>query len=494
MLIEVVGLGPGDESTMPLSTWKTLQESRSPIILRTKIHPSVPALTEAGISFTTFDHLYEQHGDFETLYEQMAEELLRLATQHKKVIYAVPGHPRVAEQSVELLLKKATACGVDVHVGAGQSFLDPLCTAIGLDPIAGLLLLDGTQLHITELQPGVHTLIAQVYSPAVASDVKLTLMEVYPDEHEVTVLSAVGVAGEESVTSVPLYELDRLTEIHHLTTVYVPPVQNLSEKARHPLYLADIVARLRHPLDGCPWDLAQTHETLIPYATEEAYEVAQAILEDDPAHLQEELGDLLLQVLLHAQIAAENGDFTLQDVFFGLAEKLVRRHPHVFGQQSASNAEEAEAMWKSAKAEEKQRDSLSLEGNETPLSRMSDVQTGQDALNYAFDVQKRAAKVGFEWNCIEDVLEKLREEIIEFEEALNQNDSKALTEELGDLFFTLVNLSRWLKMHPEMVLRKAVIKFVRRFERVEQAVHESGRTWQEYRLDELDQLWQNAKL
>lgn len=485
-VIEVVGLGPGDYNGLPLGTLHALK--RGHVILRTRIHPLVERLeSDLGCMFESFDDLYETGDDFDVIYRQMAETVLAKAQMVDSVIYAVPGHPLVAEQSVQYLLA-ADAPGVDVKIGSGQSFFDVACSTLRIDPIEGLALLDGTTLTTRMLNPCVHTLIAQVYHPSVATDVKLTLMECFPDDYEVVVLRAAGVAGEEKVERIQLFELDRFDTVDHLTTIYVPPIQDQMQRGRDLWESVEIVRRLREP-DGCPWDRKQTHESLRKYVIEEAFEVAEAIDEGDTHHLLEELGDLVLQVLLHAQIAQEFGEFSIRDVFASLAEKLLRRHPHVFGEASADNVEEANAVWDAVK----QSEDTNL--SESPPKKMRHMRLAGPALMVAADVQETVAKLGFDWVQLSDVLEKIKEEMNELEaEFRDGTPSVAAPEELGDLMFACVNLSRWMGMDAEVILTRAIRKFVDRFSILEDEVENSARGWSDFDVDELDSLWKKAKI
>jgi tetrapyrrole methylase family protein/MazG family protein len=507
--IHVVGLGPGGLDRLPVAVYRLLTGGL-PVILRTAVHPVVADLKQQGLRFETFDHLYERGERFEDIYREMAEQLVQRARREGELVYAVPGHPLMAEQSVQLLRQLAPEAGVEVLIGPGQSFLDDVCTAVGLDPIDGMLLLDGTALRAEQLQPGLHAVIAQVFQPQVASDVKLTLMEVYPDDHPVWVVRAAGVPGEERVQQVPLYELDRVDGIDHLTTVVVPALPPGLARRRDLWFAVDVVRRLRAP-DGCPWDRQQTHQSLRRYVIEEAYEVAHAIDEDDPDHLAEELGDLLLQVLLHAQIASERGDFDVRDVFGGLAEKLVRRHPHVFGGVEAGSPAEAQARWNDIKQKERQARAAG-DGAGTEESVLDEVRWGRPAWMVAADLQERAAKVGFDWANVRDVMDKVEEEVRELAGEVRQAArtpglsggdtdrgagpaaSPKLVEEFGDMLFAIANLARWLQLDVEEVLSKANRKFVRRFQWVERRVKESGRPWAAFSLEELDTYWNEAKM
>lgn len=485
--IHVVGLGPGNLDTLPISTHRLLHAGL-PVYFRTAVHPVVAQLAKEDVQFTAFDSLYESEAAFADVYRRITETLLAAATTAKEVVYAVPGHPLMAEQTVQNLLADAT--GVDVRIGPGQSFVDPVCTALRIDPIDGLLLLDGTNLQASQLSPHLQTLIAQVFHRRVAAEVKLTLMEVYSDEQPVTVVRAAGVPELERTEQVALYELDRLDWIDHLTTVYVPASAQAAR--RDPWTAVALVKRLRQP-GGCPWDRKQTHETLRPYVIEEAYEVAHAIDEGDRDQLADELGDLLLQVLLHAQIAAEDGSFALRDVFEKLSEKLVRRHPHVFGDAQARTVEEAKDIW----TQQKQAESGSPAGlpadDEQSQHWLTGMRHGRPAAAVAADVQARAAAVGFDWPSQDGVMDKLYEEVKELATAVQQGQEQAV-DELGDVVFTLVNLARWLKLDFEAVLSQANQKFTRRFSYVEQRVLSETTGWQDVDLDSLERYWQEAKI
>lgn len=251
--------------------------------------------------------------------------------------------------------------------------------------------------------------------------------------------------------------------------------------------LTQIMAQLRAPDGGCPWDLKQTHETLRPHLIEESAEVLEAIESGDKANLREELGDLLLQVVFHAQLAQENGDFDINDVAQTINEKLVRRHPHIFGDARADDAETVKINWDIIKAQEK------AERGEIQTSILGDVPAELPALSSALKISKRAAKVGFEWPDEAGVIEKLREEVGEVEEALRSESEARVAEELGDLLFTVVNLARWRGIDPEMALRDNNRKFRGRFEQMEAAATRRG--WELERLSEAqwDELWNLAK-
>ena len=247
--------------------------------------------------------------------------------------------------------------------------------------------------------------------------------------------------------------------------------------------LVEIMRKLRSP-EGCPWDREQTHESLVPYLIEETYEVVDAITKRDYENLREELGDLLLQVVFHSQIASEEGKFTIDDVVDGICKKLIFRHPHVFGDRDdIKTSEDVLEKWEEFKKKEgKKRESL-LDGIPESLP----------ALDYALKLQKRAAKVGFDWKDFEGIKEKLLEEIEEVEESYRKGNREKIEEEVGDLLFMVVNLARALNVNPEIALRKANQKFVRRFSYIEKKAREKGKSLEEMSLEEMEELWQEAK-
>ncbi|MEP0792970.1 nucleoside triphosphate pyrophosphohydrolase [Trichocoleus sp. DQ-A3] len=251
--------------------------------------------------------------------------------------------------------------------------------------------------------------------------------------------------------------------------------------------LIEIVAQLRSPDGGCPWDLAQTPQTLTPYVIEEAYEVVDAIRTGDKDAIAEELGDLLLQVMLQAQIASESGQFSLTDVVQGLTQKLIRRHPHVFGEVEVETAEEVHENWQKIKAAEKGETTQDAQQLSRKLTRYSRT---LPPLMAGMKISQKAAAAGFEWENIEGVWAKFHEELAEFEEALQQEDEAHQQAELGDLLFTVINLARWYDLDPSEALQGTNQRFIQRLKKMEAF---ADRPLSDYTLDELETLWQQAK-
>ncbi|MFJ7756198.1 nucleoside triphosphate pyrophosphohydrolase [Peribacillus muralis] len=483
--ITIIGLGAGDLDQLPLGIYKKLTKAGR-CFLRTIDHPVIADLKAEGIHFTSFDSIYEKHDQFEAVYEEIAGTLLQEALNHS-VLYAVPGHPMVAEKTVQLLLEKGPELGVDIKVEGGQSFLDPLFQAVRMDPIEGFQLLDGTDLSPNDLHITQHMIIGQVYDAFSASNVKLTLMEKLPDDYEVFIVTAAG-SSQEKVTKCSLFELDRQLELSNLTSVYVPPVREEALQYREFSKLRQIIAQLRGP-DGCPWDKKQTHESLKKYLIEEAYELIDSIDEQDDEGMVGELGDVLLQVMLHSQIGEDEGMFTIDDVIEGITAKMVRRHPHVFGDVEVNGEEDVMVNWQRIKAEEK--------GSETTLqpSILDGIEKSLPNLLRAEEYQKRAAKVGFDWDEVSEAWKKVIEEVQELEEEMvsPNRDIERIQSELGDLFFALVNISRYYDIQAEEAVYKANRKFHQRFTYIEQSILKAGKKFEDHTLEELDSYWDEAK-
>lgn len=507
MRIIAVGLGPGPADLLSVRAERILKEARR-LFLRTRSHPMADTLQAWGVTFSTFDSYYEEKPTFEEVYQTIARRLVQEARQagEEPVVYAVPGHPLVAERSVACLLETAPAHGVRVEVVPGLSSAEAIWAELKVDPMAvGAACVDAHELaraaaSAETLPPPSGTawerrrgyLILQVDSALVASEVKAALGRVRSDTQPVALVRHAGSEGA-CLEWIPLYELDRGRVFDHETSLYVPPVQD--EEAAGPgegmEVLTRIMARLRAP-DGCPWDRRQTPESLRRYIIDEAYEVCEAIERGDPKALQEELGDLLLQVLFQAQIADEQGLFDMAGVEQTLRAKLVRRHPHVFGETRVKDAAEVLQRWEAIKQQEKQQEQGGADSRGA-ASLMDGVTASLPSLSFAEAVQRRAATVGFEWPDIAGAGRKAVEEAQELRRAWADQDREAAYRELGDLLFAIVNVARYMRVDPELALRDATRRFIARFRRVEELAREQGRELAEMSLEEMDALWERAK-
>lgn len=477
--ITVIGIGAGNLEQLSVGTYRKIKASPL-MVARTERHPVIQELKEEGIQMESFDNLYERNDTFENVYEQIVEALL-LRSQEEQVTYVVPGHPLVAEQTVQLLIEKELAGLVKLNIVGGNSFLDPIFAALRIDPIEGFQLLDGTDFSRDSVQMTQHILIGQVYDAFIASEVKLSLMEKYPYDHPVTIVTAAG-SSREKLTIVPLYELDRKTEVNNLTTVYVPPIVSQDNRLKEWTTFREIIAKLRSP-EGCPWDREQTHRTLKQYIIEEAHELVEAIEHEDDEGIIEELGDILLQVFLHAQIGEDDGYFSMEDILQSIGDKMIRRHPHVFGDVEVKDAEDVVQNWQAIKELERE-EGESLLTNEERYS---------SSLLTSFNYQKAAAKVGFDWPDIEGAMEKFSEEWKELQDAVKNGTNESQLDELGDVLFTAINIARFLKISPEEAMVHANQKFKERFGFVEKCVREGRGGFSAYTLEELEQFWQQRK-
>ncbi len=479
--ILVLGLGPGRGDGLTRRTWARLQEARR-LYLRTRIHPTVADLP-AHLELRSFDDLYRTATSFDEVYEGIVRALLEAAREEGEVLYAVPGHPLVGESTTRRLLKEGPAAGVEVEVWPALSFLDAVLPLVDLDPLEdGLQVVDALALAADEFEarridPARPLVVAQFYQPAVAAEATATLLALYPGEHPALLVRHAGDPPHERVDRLPLKDLSRRGDLDHLTTLVVPALSRL-EGVRSAVTAEWIVRALRHPETGCPWDREQTHRSLRRYLLEEAYEVLEALDRDDPEALQEELGDLLLQILLHAEIARQAGEFDYADVLEGLNRKMIRRHPHVFGEVEVKDAEGVLRNWARIKAAEK--------GTEEGSSVLDGIPRALPALERARKLQGRAARVGFDWPDAEGVWAKVEEELAELRAAATP---QARREELGDLLFALVNLARHLDLDPEEALREANRKFEARFRALEARAGDLSRL----SLAEMDRIWEAVK-
>lgn len=528
----MVGLGPGSPDHLTLGAVAKLRSARQ-VILRTKVHPVVEWLDSEGIRYTSCDDLYETAKDFDEVYMGIAERVLAAAAGGE-VVYAVPGHPLMGERSVAIIVEQGRARGYSVDLVPGISFVDAVAASVEFDPVNGTAILDALSFRPSKIDRESYNLFTQVYSRLVASDLKLALLDIFPPDHPIVVVRAAGVSGEERVAKVPLYELDRLDWIDHLTSVVVLPAagepaagepdaggpategaesaagaaamaslgaggrfaagggRSPQPGCRFPAdRLVDIMAALRAET-GCPWDREQTHESLKPYLIEEAYEFLEAVDQHDPEKMCEELGDVLLQVVFHAQLARECGLFDFNDVVRTISDKLVRRHPHVFGDVEVEGASAVLRNWEQIKQQERK----AARKDDGPVSVLEGVPRHLPALLRAYRVQSKASRVGFDWGSAKEAASKISEETEEFLQALRSGALDAggkAQEELGDLLFSIVNVARLLGVEPETALTTTVDKFIRRFKAVEARAAALGRSLREMTLEEMDRLWDEVK-
>jgi tetrapyrrole methylase family protein/MazG family protein len=356
--ITVVGLGPGPGRLWTAAAREAVAGARE-VWVRTFKHPAAVALLAVRPDARSFDEVYDSAADLPAVYDLIAAQLLAAAGSGP-VCYAVPGSSSVGEATVTLLRSRAPSKGLTLAEVPAISFIEPTLRAVGWDAFDGLQVADAMEVaarHHPPFDPDRPALVAQAYSRMVAGDLKLVLLAQYPPEHGLVIVTAAG-TEREATLPVALADLDRGDHFDDETTVAIPPLRCANGQDRRvPVggslqTLAEMMARLRGP-GGCPWDIEQTHDSLVPFLLEEAHEVIAAIEAGEPGELRDELGDLLLQIAFHAQIASEGDAFSIHDVVCAVTDKIVSRHPHVFGDESASSAAEVEGRWEELKRRER---------------------------------------------------------------------------------------------------------------------------------------------
>lgn len=477
MGIKIIGLGAGDINQLPLGIYRYLLTTENVIYSRTNEHPVIKDLISEGVEFQSFDYFYTEEEQFADVYTNIANELLKEGNA-KEITYVVPGHPLVAEQTVQILLAQNK---IPVEIEGGKSFLDDLFTRLKIDPIEGFQLVDATNFTRDDINYQQHLIFAQVYDAYVASEVKLELLEDLNPDYEVYIVKAVG-SQQEKIIKVPLYKLDHELELDNLMSVYVPPTQT---RLRHTFSdFKKTIATLRGP-NGCEWDKKQTHQSLRKYLIEEAYELVEAINNNDEENMVEELGDVLLQVMLHSQIGEDEGYFTIDDVIEEVNNKMIRRHPHVFSDVVAESVAEINQNWEAIKAKEI--------GNKKESSVLENIPKSLPILQKTTKIIKKAKQSGFDWPHLNQLWEKLEEELTEFKEAVKENNQSEMELEYGDVLFVLADLADNYQLNPEFALMKVNEKFISRFQAVEQGAKSLNKTVLDLTEDEKDLFWEKAK-
>ncbi|HEY6634421.1 MAG TPA: nucleoside triphosphate pyrophosphohydrolase [Acidimicrobiia bacterium] len=467
-MIVVTGLGPGDLDRVPGPIRDILLDPQRTVVVRTRHHPAAEQLARAR-KVIFCDDLYESADAFDDVYTAVADRVLAAATSGP-VVYAVPGSPMVGEFAVRRLL----ASDADIELIPAESFVDAVLAEVGYDPLdRGLQILNGH--HLPEpLVLDKPTIIAHLDRSEILAEVAAQVDRVLPEGTVVNVYAGLGSADALSAKTIPS-EVDS-SLAGYRTSMYIDAEPGGLIGAVHTMM------RLR---EECPWDREQTHQTLMKNLVEESYELIEAVgrlPEGDPdwvayAAVEDELGDVLLQVLFHAVIARQAGAFNIDDVAEVMRQKLVRRHPHVFGDVEVGSAEEVKSNWDRIKEEER---------GSARESALDGVPSGVPALQRASKIQNRAAKVGFDWDEALQVLPKVREELGELEEVLG--DPTRAREELGDVLFSVVNLARHLGLDPEIALGQATDRFEARFRRMEAEGPLDGLD-----LDGLNERWEQSK-
>lgn len=478
--ITIIGLGPGSSKLLTREAFDLLINADE-IYLRTNDHPTLKDL-DIKAKIISFDSIYKDNDDFQNVYNLIVEKILKLGERSNGVVYAVPGHPLIAEYTGPKIIELAKEKNIPVKLVEGISFISPTFAAIGVDPLPQANIIDGMELAITHhpiFSPSSPTLIAQVYSKILAGEVKINLMNVYPDNHPVQLVHG---AGTENllVENIPLYKIDLSDNIGLLTSLYVPSLRENTSFEK----FQELISHLRSPV-GCAWDREQTHQTLRENLLEETHEVLEAIDKYDVEAMKEEFGDLLLQIVLQSQIAFEEGSFSMEEVIEGIYTKLVRRHPHVFGDKKLDNSEAIINNWEILKENERK-----IKGEDSIKGILSGVSKTLPSLSVANNYQKRAARVGFDFPTVNDALNKFMEEVKEFVEAETDDEKE---DEMGDIVFGLVNVARWFNIDVETALRRTNRKFRFRFEEIEKVAKAKNIGISDIPLVEMEEIWEDSK-
>ncbi len=477
--LTIVGLGPAGLDRLSARSLARVRDPERAVILRTIQHPAAAELVESN-RVVYCDDLYDIAADFDDVYRAIADRVLG-ALETGSVVYAVPGSAVVGERAVAEIRQRAASAGIPVEILPGESFLDLVYVEAGVDPITTpVKILDGRDLP-DPLIFDAALIVTQIDRAEVLADVGAELGRVLTDETPVLVLDRLG-DDDQVVAPLSLRDLARY-QPGPRTTLFLDP---------DPAGWYGLVVTNRILRQECPWDRKQTHHSLVSHLIEETYETVdsiRALSAEAPggvpdfgvyAEVEEELGDLLLQVVFHATLAREAGAFDVEEVAESIRRKLVHRHPHVFGDVTADDADTVISNWEAIKGEEKRRDSL-----------MDDIPSAMPSLVRADKVQRRAKSVGFDWDDPAPVFAKIREELDELE-AESQDPVRA-TEEFGDLLFAAVNLSRHLGVDPELALAGASDRFAVRIRHMESAAAEQGISLGALDLAQLDVLWESAK-
>ncbi len=473
--ITVIPLGTGQEEGLTLGALNALKAAKH-LVLRTERHPLVPFLKKQGIAYTSLDSLYEECEDFDVFHRAVAVRLMEMSAE-EEVAYGV-SDPAMDQSVMALARLKPREQALEVL--AGVSHADRCLAMLPLQS-PSVRIFAAAEFIGARVSPNEPLLLCELHSRECAGDCKLQLLELLPADTQVTFFTG-GAKGELSAATIPLCEMDRQGRYDHMAACYIPAVPMTARERYDMDDLVAVMKRLRG-VGGCPWDREQTHETLLTNLLEECYEFIGAVREDDPDHMYDELGDVLLQVAFHAEIGRQHGDFDILDVTTAICRKMIERHTHIFGTAKADTAEQVLDNWEAIKRRQR--------GISSTAEAMRDVSTGLSALLRAWKVQHKAAKVGFDFASAEDALQKVEEEACEVRECLQ--DKINPEKELGDLFFAIVNVCRLCDKNPDIALFSATNHFISRFERMEKAIKNDGKCVKDLTLSEMDVYWESEK-
>lgn len=474
--ITIISMGVGGEAYLTRGAERTLRAAAR-VVLRTEQHPMAAYLRSEGIAFESLDKLYMECEDFDAFNQAVAVTLFSMLKEGD-FCYGVSD---AGFDNTVMTLRRLKPRDVEVVIMPGVGIAQR-CLALVDGQDAGTRIYAATEYLDARVSPEEPLLLCELHSRECAGSCKLKLMTLMPEEMTVSFITGDTETGELHSQDIPLTELDRQPVYDHLTAVYIPAVA-MADRTRFNMDdLVHVMERLRAP-DGCPWDKEQTHESLLTNLLEESYEYIQAVRDGDVDHMYDELGDVLLQIVFHAEIARQHGDFDILDVTTAICQKMIERHTHIFGTVKADTAEAVLDNWEAIKRRQR--------GITSVGQAMDDVSTGLSPLMRAAKVQHKAAKVGFDFADAKDALSKVYEEANEVAECIE--DKTDTEEELGDLLFSVVNVCRLCGKNGDIAMFSAIEKFVSRFKRMEISIKNAGKCFEDLTLSEMDVYWNSGK-
>ncbi|HNW85495.1 MAG TPA: nucleoside triphosphate pyrophosphohydrolase [Candidatus Limiplasma sp.] len=473
--LTILTISTGDASLLTQGALQALEQA--PLrVLRTGKHRLAAWLDERALPYQTLDDLYVTCEDFDQFNREAAKRLLTLSRQGN-VAYAVAD---AGMDSTVAELRQSATPETEILELPGVSHADR-CLALMKASRSGLRVLSAESFRAARVTPDEPLLLCELHSRECASECKLRLMRLLPEDTAVQYFTGT-VEGALVQAEIPLYMLDRQAVYDHLTACYIPAVPMLNRARFDMDDLVAVMAKLRAP-DGCPWDREQSHESLLTNLLEESYEFIGAVRDGDVDHMYDELGDVLLQVVFHAEIARQHGNFDINDVTTAITQKMIERHPHIFGTVHAETSAQVLDNWDAIKRRQR--------GIRSVSEAMEDVSTGLSPAMRADKVQHKAAKIGFDFPDALSALAKVHEEAEEVRECLENGQNPEM--ELGDLFFSAVNVCRLCKLNPDIALFSATNKFIDRFRKMEKSVEKAGKSIEDLTLSEMDVYWEAEK-
>jgi len=478
-VINILGLGYGKNHIITEQTRALFDGSRA-IYVRTRNHPAIKNISKTH-EIITFDDLFLDPILLSKTSSQISKQIIDMVNGTNKLVYLTPGDPFFGDRISFELAKQGRNLNIQVNYYLIGDQLSTLFSELNKFPSSQFFNIDALELvdqHVPPFSPSSDGLISHINSQALAQEIQKVLVSAYPSDHVIQLISPFA-ENQKKLVPCRLNELAQKEFSNEYNFLFLPALERgYSFEA-----FQEIIAHLRAP-DGCPWDKEQTHLSLRSHLLEETYELLNAIDNLDKNAMQEEFGDLLLQIVLHAQIASETNAFNMNTIIQGVYSKIVRRHPHVFSDLHFDDTKEVLLNWERLKEKERQKN------GKGEASLLDGVALTLPGLLQADQYQRRAARVGFDWPDLNGVLDKLNEELLEVNSAL---DDESRADEIGDLIFAVVNLARWYKIDPENALRATNEKFRRRFSYIEKQARIAGRSVDELSLEEMENYWQEAK-